>query len=64
MWVGHARTAVERLQHYAGLGLEGDDLEAALGRHLDDAVAHQAAADDTHFLDLIRHCARSFRDTR
>jgi hypothetical protein len=27
MWVGHARTAVERLQHYAGLGLEGDDLE-------------------------------------
>ena len=27
MWVGHARTAVERLQHYADLGLEGDDLE-------------------------------------
>ena len=27
MWVGHAATAVERLQRYSGLGLEGDDLE-------------------------------------
>lgn len=27
MWVGHAMTAVERLQKYARLGLDGDDLE-------------------------------------
>ncbi len=27
MWVGHAMTAVERLQRYLGLGLEGDDIE-------------------------------------